>query len=234
MSPRRFSLVWTGVIRILSGIAAMVTLAVLLVAFGVVAAALAASIERPSTWIGWANIGESFGVLNGVLSGMAFVALVATLWVQYRELSAQRAELRMQRDAIERSGSELRRSADAEMRRLHIELLKMSIEDPALARVWPDPAVESDERRRQLMYANLVFQHLALSMLMGEYPDDRIRETLRYVFESELMREYWISSAAVRSRTQVPGSDPWRIARIGDEVCREYQSASMETGGPVA
>jgi hypothetical protein len=215
-----------------TAIAITTTLMVSLLAAGVIAVAATEAIESPDVWSRWSNVGESFGVLNSVLSGMAFVALVVTLWIQYRELSLQRAELRLQRDAIERSSDELHRSADAGMRMLHFELIKMSIEDPTLADVWPDPDTAGDDhRRRQLLYANLAFQHMALSMVVGGYTDDQVREVLFYAFESRVMREYWHSSAEARRRLQAPTNVSWRIARIADEVCTEYERG---TGEPVS
>jgi hypothetical protein len=205
---------------------------VVLVVAGVLAASLAARVESPEVWDRWAKVGDAFGVLNGLLSGMAFVGLVVTLWVQFRELALQRSELRLQRDAIVHSGEELRRSADANLRMLHFELLKMAIDDPALAEVWPDPANAADERHsRQLLYANLVFQHLSLSMLVARYTDEQIREALRYTFDSPLMREYWRLARRARRRTQVPGSDAWRVARLGDEVLAAMESAGDDERG---
>jgi hypothetical protein len=204
---------------VLLGLVAGVVLLLLLVSAGVAAVALVDHLVGPEVWNRWSEIGDSFGVLNGVVSGLAFAALMVTLWIQSRELSLQRVELRMQRDAIKQSGEELRRAADAGMRTLHFELLKMSIEDPALADVWPDPVRSGNEpHRRQLLYANLVFQHLALSMTLAEYTDDQVREALRYIFESELMREYWLLAASARHMTQVSGTGPWRMSRIADEV----------------
>jgi hypothetical protein len=197
-----------------------------------VVVALVAPAQDSGEWRQWADVGQSFGVFSTVLSGMAFVALVITLWVQLKELSFQRDELRSQRLVAERSGDELRRSADAGMRMLHFELLKMSIDDPVLARVWPESSAGGDpEERRQLVYANLVFQHASLSMLMAGYTDEQVRESLRYLFASEIMRTYWVGAAAVRRRTQQPGSDHWRIAQIGDEVCREFESPTADPLG---
>lgn len=203
--------------------AGAIVVSVLLVVAGAVVVALIAPAGGSAEWQTWANVGQSFGVISTVLSGLAFVALVVTLWVQLKELSFQRDELRLQRTVAERSSEELRRSADAGMRMLHFELLRMSVDDPSLARVWPDFQDGGDpEEPRQRVYANLIFQHAAMSMLMAGHSDDQIRESLRYLFASDIMRAYWLGAADVRRRTQAPGSEHWRIAQIGDEVCREF------------
>lgn len=58
-----------------------------------------------------------------------------------------------------------------------------------------------------------MFQHLSLAMLVAHY-----------AFKSPVMRDSWVMSADARQRTYVPGNDPWRIGRIGDEVLREYEA----------
>jgi hypothetical protein len=211
----------TAIIAIV--VATSLTLMVALLGAGVLAVAATGGVQNAEEWERWAHVGDSFGVLNSVLSGMAFAALVVTLWIQYHELSLQRHELHLQRGAIERS-------ADAGLRMLHFELLKLSIEDVALARVWPDPSAETDaERHRQLIYANMIFQHVSLSMVVADYTDDQMRTVLRYLFGNEIMREYWVSSTASRQRIQAPGTDPWRVSQLADEVYRESAGGTGST-----
>src|SRR6185437_8544462 len=88
-----------------------------------------------------------------------------TLWVQYRELKMQRSELHEQRLTADRSTEALQQSAEADFRARHVELLKMAIDDPALAEVWPPYGDDvTPEQTRQFLYANLILQHQALAM----------------------------------------------------------------------
>ena len=50
------------------------------------------------------------------------------------------------------SHNELRRSAEADLRMLHMELIKMSIADPQLAEVWPEftPNLSPGQNRQYL------------------------------------------------------------------------------------
>jgi hypothetical protein len=60
--------------------------------------------------VGWDNpgqLGDTFGGLNALFSGMAFIALIGTLVLQ-------RMELRLQRIELQDTRGELRRSADAQ------------------------------------------------------------------------------------------------------------------------
>jgi hypothetical protein len=174
-----------------------------------------------STLNRWGNVGQTFESVNTVFSGLAFVALVVTFAIQYQELRMQRIELQMQREAMHTSNGELHRSAEADLRRLHFELIKVSIDDPDLAAVWPEfePGLSAG-RNRQYLYANLVFHHVRLNFQIGTFPEEDARTMLRYLFESSIMRAYW--SAAERSRNTVSADTHERhFAEVANEIYRE-------------
>jgi len=73
--------------------------------------------------LGPGTFGDAFGVVNTLFSGLAFAALVFTIYQQNRqlktqseELALQRHELALQRDELEETRKELKRSADAQER----------------------------------------------------------------------------------------------------------------------
>jgi hypothetical protein len=142
----------------------------------------------------WARLTNGTGALSAVLSGAVLTALVVTLRLQMKELREQRVELEMQRRAAITSRDELHRNAETYIRELHLDLIKMSLEDPRLAQVWPElkPDV-SAERNRQYLYANLILQHLMLGLRLGQTSDSEVDRTLRYLFRSPTVREYWVS-----------------------------------------
>jgi hypothetical protein len=45
-----------------------------------------------------AELGDSFGIVNALFSGLAFAGVIAALWMQREELSLQRKELRDTRE----------------------------------------------------------------------------------------------------------------------------------------
>src|SRR5437773_6286573 len=92
---------------------------------GVGIPALVGTLAPARTWTLWGNVGQTFGSINTVFSGLAFIALVVTFLMQLQELRMQRTELYVQRDAMTKSHNELRRSAEADLRMLHMELIKM-------------------------------------------------------------------------------------------------------------
>src|SRR5262249_55034029 len=110
----------------------------------------------PGTLTVWANVGQTFESVNAVFSALAFAALIITFWFQLKELREQRLELQLQREAAKGAREELHRTAMADLRGLHIQLIRMSIDDPDLAAVWPPLGTEvPTARNRQYLYANL-------------------------------------------------------------------------------
>jgi Family of unknown function (DUF6082) len=188
----------------------------------------------PDSWAGRANIGDSFGAINAIVSGLALTALIVTLWLQSRELTLQRVELAMQRESLNQSRVELYRNAEANLRMLHLELTKMSIDDPSLAAVWPPLALGAPhEKERQFLYANLIYQHQWLSLRISDYTETQVQNTLRNLFTSSLMREYW--RAASKARTSlVPGTAEYLFAETADSICGEYEDllAAERLSGP--
>lgn len=57
---------------------------------------------------GAAELGDSFGVVNALFSGLAFVGLVTTLLMQHAELKMQREELQLTREEIKQTHQELK------------------------------------------------------------------------------------------------------------------------------
>lgn len=202
----------------------VLVLAVLTLLSGVGVAALLEKAGGSGRWVVWGNIGESFGALNSIFSGFALAALVVTFWIQFQEMRIQRSDLVDQRDIVERSQTELRRNAEASLRLLHLEIIKLSINDESLANVWPTftPGLPF-EKNRQYLYANVIFQYLALGNSLGHAGDAEIQANLRYMFTSSIMRDYWRAAAGARS-TLIPGTAAYEFAGMADETCREYEA----------
>ncbi|HEY3870297.1 MAG TPA: DUF6082 family protein [Actinocrinis sp.] len=167
--------------------------------------------------------GQLFESVGAVFSGLAFIALVTTFLLQLEELRLQRQELENQRYEMSRTQEELHRSAEADLRTLHMELLKMAINDDELGRVWPDPdpATVPHSTRRQLWYANLVYQHSRLALELGNSGIEPTREMVRNLFRSPIIRDYWQSGAQVRATTLTPGTTEWDFAQMADEIFGE-------------
>ncbi|CAL9571454.1 hypothetical protein SUDANB60_04829 [Streptomyces sp. enrichment culture] len=112
-------------------------------------------------------LGDYFGGVNAVFSGLALLLLVTALFFQQRELRSQREELALQRQELVASREELRRSAEATLRGLHVQLTEMAMADPSLAEVWNDLPRMPADTLRQYLFANLAFSHYVLMHSWG-------------------------------------------------------------------
>jgi hypothetical protein len=212
-----------GALQVVKWIAVATFVIMVILLLGLGAVAVLQSTGSQDGWSARANIGDSFGVVNAIVSGLALAALIVTLWLQSRELSLQRAELALQRDSLNQSRVELYRSAEASLRMLHVDLIRMSIDDPSLAEVWPPlhPGAPH-EKERQFLYANLIYQYMWLGLRISDYSEEEVQNRLRYMFTSPLMREYW--RAASRARMSlVPGTQEYLFAEAADRICNEYE-----------
>ncbi|MGK5681645.1 DUF6082 family protein [Actinoplanes sp. URMC 104] len=183
------------------------TLLTLLVGIGV-AAALGRQ-GAAGDWSRWSDVGQTFGVLSSIISGLALVAVVVTARVQLREMQ---------------------RSSAAELSMLHLEILKMSINDPQLAEVWPAfrPGL-SAESNRQFLYANIIYQFHWTSLKLNRATDEEVLGSMRYLFTSRHIRSYWVAAERARSSLE-PGSPEYAFAKKLDELCRDYETAVATAG----
>jgi hypothetical protein len=182
---------------------------------GIGLAAAVRPLASAETWRTLSSVGDAFGVV-------ALFALVGTFVIQYRELRRQHAELQIQRQAITLAQRALGRTAEAEVRKLHVQLVKMSLDDPELAEVWPrlTPGLPP-ARLRQYLFANLILQHVATALTIGDITEEHAKAAVRYMFTSPLMREYWAATRADREQTVVQGTRWADFVRLTDEVFSE-------------
>lgn len=191
---------------------------------GVGVAAMLSRRGAAEDWQRWSDVGQTFGVLSSIISGLALAALVVTGRAQFREMQQNRWELERQRDSLSKNHAELQRTAEANLRMVHVEMLKMGIMDSELAEVWPafEPGL-SVEKNRQYLYANIIYQYHFASLRLSEYSSEQVLASLRYLFTSPLMRSYWAAAAFARTSLE-PGTAEFEFAQQVDLVCREYEA----------
>ncbi|MDP9799729.1 hypothetical protein J2S43_008241 [Catenuloplanes nepalensis] len=153
------------------------------------------------TWARWGDVGDAFGVVNSVASTMAVAALATTWILQTRDLRDQRAESAVQRTILERAESALQRSADIDLRKLHMDLIHMAIDTPHLARVWPHQSGVNEMTQSQHMYANLLIQHAWLQHTTNIASREEMISNVRYLFASPAVRAFW--KETVESRESI-------------------------------
>lgn len=171
------------------------------------------------------TLGQIFESVNATFSGLAFIALVVTFRLQYDELKLQRAELQNQHEALDRTRRELHRSAEVDIRALHMELIKMSMDDLDLAAVWPQyQGPVSAARVKQDKYSNLIIRHQRMLFGIGYLDRDDVRRVLRYLFSSPLIRGFWEGQMAVHDAVRLPAYEA--------EFNEIANAAFLETGSP--
>lgn len=62
------------------------------------------------TWEERAQLGDLFGAVNSLFSGLAFAGVIYTIYLQKEELSLQRKELQLTRDELRRAATAQERS----------------------------------------------------------------------------------------------------------------------------
>jgi hypothetical protein len=122
-----------------------VTTAFLLVVIGLVASPLAVALMADQAgggdWDRLSKVGEAYGAPSAILSGLAVVGVAISLIVQTRQLRAAQIQ---------------------GMRVMQLELMRMLLDDPALAAVSPTSLGVSQEQWRREIYLNLLFKYLEL------------------------------------------------------------------------
>ena len=170
------------------------------------------------------TLGQIFESVNAAFSGLAFIALVITFRLQYDELRLQRAELRNQHQAMDKSQGALHLSAEADIRALHVELIKMSMDDEDLAAVWPQyQSPVSAVRSKQHKYANLIMQHQKMLYEAGIFDRDDLISMVRYLFASPLMRSFWEGRMVARRVLSAATSRESEFDELVDIAYRETQ-----------
>jgi hypothetical protein len=177
-----------------------------------------------STWARWSSVGEAFGVVNSVVAAFALAALVITYMMQSRDLRLQREDLALQRGILESAEASLRRSADVDVRKLHVSLIQMATQDARLAEVWPSGVGTDEVTRRQHMYANLLLQHVWLQYTAGIASKEEMISNLRHLFTSPRVRAYWEETAKIRRNVYVDGTEELTLAMLADAIWREYEN----------
>lgn len=75
-----------------------------------------------------ALVGDSFGILNALFSGLSLTGVIIAILLQSRELSLQRSELALTRDELKRSAEANEKSASLLVESQAFEVKKLRVE----------------------------------------------------------------------------------------------------------
>lgn len=166
----------------------------------------------------WAAIGQALSPVGIFFSGVAFIAIAVTLFLQGRQLRDQREELDITQE-------EQRRSSEIILRQLHNDLIKMAIDDPELLAVWPPMAPGTAETKRD-HYCNLILNMQKVAYETRTIELAELRGALDYLMRSRDVYSFWTKARA--ARIEVTGGDEAEDF-FTSEVDRAYADAQPVT-----
>ncbi|MEE4199389.1 DUF6082 family protein [Erythrobacter sp.] len=108
------------------------------------------------------DISSALGLFGALFSGFAAFGLLYTI--------------DLQRNALTLQSKEVQQGAAMQIRMLHLELLKLSIEDPELEKVWSGS--ETPITGKQSMYTNLILSHWETQYTSGLLSEQQLENLL--------------------------------------------------------
>lgn len=194
-------------------------LSAVVIAASLTVAVLVARDAQPASLHAWADVGQAFGALSAVVAAAALVALIFTFAAQQHEMREQRTELQAQNEALARSGRELRCTAETNLAMHHLELLKLSIDHPHLASVWPTwTSHVSWETNQQYRYCNLILDEVWLNYRTERLDYDDVRAAITYLAGSPTIRAYWAEARQARQSAVTADGPESAYFQLVDEV----------------
>lgn len=121
--------------------------------------------------------GDSFGALNSLFTGSAFLLI---LW----SIALQQTELRLQRQ-------EMSRMVTAYRRELHMDMVNYGFNDEELAKVWGDEFQNFDEYKKD-GYVNIILTTWSTDLKEGLSNKPTVRRLLNdHMRKSVYFRSFW-------------------------------------------
>ncbi|WP_326823730.1 DUF6082 family protein [Streptosporangium sp. NBC_01756] len=138
----------------------------------------------------WSKIGEALSPIGVFFSGVAFIGIALTLFLQGRELRNQREELTIARE-------EQQRSSEIALRELHTGLIRMAIDDPELRQVWPQMSSGAGVTKKD-HYCNLILNLQKVAYETRTIELAELRGALSHLMESRDIYLFWQKVRTVR------------------------------------
>ncbi|WP_329252373.1 DUF6082 family protein [Actinoallomurus sp. NBC_01490] len=165
----------------------------------------------------WSQIGQALEPVGVFFSGVAFIGIALTLFLQARDLQNQREELAITRE-------EQQRNSEVALRQLHTDLIKMAISDRELREVWPPIAPGVAETKKD-HYCNLILNLQKVAYEAHTIELAELRGALRHLMASRDMYAFWAKARAARGA--ITGGD-----EAEDFFTAEVDRAFADAGPP--
>ena len=146
------------------------------------------------------ELGDAFGAVNALFSGLAFAGVIYAIFLQRQDLALQREELS--------------KSSGAGIRQVHIVLQQMAMRDQALQDVWYDDSTLKPAERRQHSYVNLVLSNWETLYANGSLTPEQLKRTAESHMKRRAFRSFWKSARKYRED----------MANAGNDTAREFHA----------
>lgn len=165
-------------------------------------AALAALNPNGSVdWQRLAHISQTYAAASAILALLALGGVAVSLVFQAREMRANRVHA---------------------TRLVHMDLLKMAMDDPLYMRSLGPSRFSNDDLRRQSLYVNPLIGYWRMAYEMGEASELHLRAVAADFFAGEDGQRFWRTWGHERIRT----STEKRTRRFHEILDEEYQKAT--------
>lgn len=164
------------------------------------------STAKIANWSELSSIGQTYGAISALISGVALAGIAISLFLQSRELNLMREQI---------------------FRDYHFDLVRFSIENPSFISSWgyaPSVALSLEDVRR-VGYTNMIVSFWSSSYLTRRLDESELRRNCSQMFQGEAGRSYWEDSRA----TWHESGNSRRSRRFAGIVEEEY-CKSVEAG----
>jgi hypothetical protein len=170
--------------------------------------------DQTHDWNELSDIATTYGAAAAFLSVLALAGVAVSLIFQARETKANREQA---------------------LRSLHVDLLKMAMDDEVYRRCW-GPFFDSDDpdAQRAQMYTNMIFSHWQLVYELNALSEEHLRQSAFVVLSGDEGHQFWTGARAMRA----VAASTKRERRFHEIIEEEYQRATAArasaAGGPTA
>lgn len=170
-------------------------------------------------WSRLSDIGQTYGAVSALLSALA-LGVVAT------SLRLQRSQVRHERVWLQRE--------------LHLNVVKIALDDPVYAQCWGPRVAPPDIDERLFYYVNLIIMMWSYAWEHCQLQEDQVRSYTAALFESAVPREYWarfggwchpMRRCRERRFYQIVNDEYQKAVQAGPPT-RPYEPPTGEFGAP--
>jgi uncharacterized membrane protein len=165
---------------------------------------------RDVDWQRRSVIGQTYGAISALVAALALGAIAVSVFFQWQEVRANREFAR---------------------RAIHIDLMKMAIDDAELRECF-SVGGRPETPSRQHLYCNLIFSFWESDYILGVLRPEEIRGLFAEMLRSQPGREFWLKAREYRL-THINSRQEQRFRHAFDlEYHRWLPSGSKESAQP--